>query len=160
VTVAAIARIHAAIQTKRPETPIAINTLPFFQSDFDNAVEGVFGQDIGRLSEVVDVFEVMSYHQILRRDAKWPAVIGRDIKRRTSRQAICTLQAKAIYLDGMHAGRGRSTTIKSAEFCSAVDALEVSPVDGICIFTFSQILEMGDTVEGKNMIERLTRFRR
>lgn len=160
VTTAMIARIRDAVQKKRPDTAIAINTLPFFQSDFDNAVEEVFGQDIARLSDVVDIFEVMSYHQILRRNAAWPAAIGSDIKRRTSRWAICTLQAKAIYLEGMHAGRGRSATISSDEFCAAVDALEDSVVNGVCIFTFSQLLEMAETTEGKRMIERLTRFRR
>lgn len=160
VTVDAIARIKASIQNKRPNTPIAINTLPFLQSDFDNAVEEVCGQDIGRLGEVVDVFEVMSYHQILRRDVRWPAAIGSDIKGRTSRQVICTLQAKAIYLDGMHAGRGRSETISGDEFCAAVDAIQSSPVDGMCIFTFSQLLEARETGEGKKVIERLTRFRR
>ena len=160
VTVAAIARIRASIQKTRPDTPVAINTLPFFQSDFDNAVEEVFGQDIGHLSDVVDIFEVMSYHQILRREATWPAAIGGDIKRRTSRQAVCTLQAKAIYLEGMHAGRGRAATISSDEFSAAVDALEGSPVDGICVFTFSQLLETQETDEGRKMIERLTRFRK
>jgi len=60
----------------------------------------------------------------------------------------------------MHVGRGRSETISSDEFCAAVDALEGSPLDGMCIFTFSQLLETGETVEGKKMIERLTRFRR
>ena len=69
VTVEAIRRIRAVVQRSRADTSIAINTLPFFQSDFDNAVEEVFGQDISRLSEVVDIFEVMSYHQILRREA-------------------------------------------------------------------------------------------
>ena len=160
VTTAMIARIRDAVQKKRPGTPIAINTLPFFQSDFDNAVEEVFGQDIARLSEAVDIFEVMSYHQILRRNATWPAAIGSNIKHRTSKRAICTLQAKAIYLEGMHAGRGRSATISSDEFCTAVDALEDSIVDGMCIFTFSQLLEMAETAEGKRIIDRLTRFRR
>jgi hypothetical protein len=162
VTATMIGTIRDAVQKKRPDTPIAINTLPFFQSDsdFDNAVEEVFGQDIARLSEVVDIFEVMSYHQILRRNATWPAAIGGNIKQRTSKRAICTLQAKAIYLDGMHAGRGRSATISSDEFCEAVDALEDSIVDGMCIFTFSQLLEMAETTEGKRMIERLTLFRR
>jgi len=160
VTVDAIAQMRATVQCKRPGTPIAINTLPFFQSDFEDAVEEVFGQDIGRLSEVVDVFEVMSYHQILRRDAAWPAALGSDIKRRTDRQVICTVQAQALYLDGMHAGRGRNATISADEFECAVDELEKSAVDGMCVFTFSQLLERRGTEDGQKMVERLKRFRR
>jgi len=160
VTVRAIGQIRRAVQKLRPDTAIAINTLPFFQSDFDNAVEEVFGQDIVRLSDVVDVFEVMSYHQILGRDAAWPAEIGNDIKRRTSRRAVCTLQAKALYLDGMHAGRGRHSEISAEEFACAVDGLEGSSVDGMCLFTFSQILEARETELGRRAMKRLAGFRR
>jgi len=160
VTVEAIGQIRRTVQMKRPETPIAINTLPFFRTDFDNAVEEVFGQDIGRLSDVVDVFEVMSYHQILRRDAEWPAAVGTDIKRRTNRQVVCTLQAKALYLEGMHQGRGRSARISADEFSRAVTELERSEVDGMCVFTFSQVLEMQETKEGREIVNRLARFRR
>jgi hypothetical protein len=159
-TVSAIGQIRRAVQTKRAGTRIAINTLPFFQKDLENAVEEVFGQDIARLSEVVDVFEVMSYHQIQRRDVLWPAEVGSDIKRRTSKQVICTLQAKALYLEGMHAGRGRTTSISSDEFAHAVDELEKSVVDGICVFTFSQLLERRETDQGRRMVERLAQFRR
>jgi hypothetical protein len=160
VTVQAIGQLRGAIQAERPGTAIAINTLPFFQSDFENAVEEVFGQDIARLSEVVDVFEAMTYHQILRRDAAWPAAVGSDIKSRTSRQVICTLQAEALYLEGMHAGRGRSRKISADEFERAVDEVEESAVDGMCVFTFSQLLGMRETTDGRRMMERLGRFRR
>ena len=36
--------IRKALQAIKPDLQIAINTLPFFLSDFDNAVEEVFGQ--------------------------------------------------------------------------------------------------------------------
>ena len=160
VTAEAIGQMRRAVQTLRPGTVIAINTLPFLRSDFGGAVEEVFGQDIGRLSDVVDVFEVMSYHQILRREPMWPSQVGGDIKARTSKRVICTLQAKALYLDGMHAGRGRSSEISADEFDVAVDELERSVVDGLCIFTFSQLLDIRGTEEGLKMLDRLRRFRR
>jgi hypothetical protein len=160
VTADAIGRIRGAVQKKRADTPVAINTLPFFRADFDDAVEEVFGQDIAVLSEVVDVFEVMSYHQILRRDAVWPAAVGSDIKSRTNKLVICTIQAKALYLDGMHAGRGRSARISADEFRQSVEELEACPVDGMCVFTFSQLLAIRETAEGREMIGRLAGFRR
>jgi hypothetical protein len=159
VTVEAIKQIRNAIQNDHKHIPIAINTLPFFKSDFDNAVEEVFGQDISRLTDVVDVFEVMSYHQILGHDAHWPASIGRDIKWRCKSNVICTLQAKALYLDGMHAGRNRKPYITADEFIQAVDDLEQSTVDGMCVFTFSHLLEAKETSEGRRMLDRLASFR-
>ncbi len=159
VTVEAIGRIRSAIHAVKPDVEIAINTLPFSRTDYDDAVTEVFGQDVSRLNAVVDIFEVMAYHQILGRDAVWPEAIATDIKRRSGSKAICTLQAKAMYLDGMHAGRGRATEIAASEFAGAVDRLERSGVDGICIFTFSQFLEERDTPQGLAMAARLKAFR-
>lgn len=158
-TVSAIEQLRAAVLRERPGTLIAINTLPFFQSDFGNAVEEVFGQDIGQLAKVVDIFEVMSYHQILRRGADWPAAIGTDVKTRSGRRVICTLQAKAYYLDGMHAGHQRAAEISADEFGEAVGAIERSPIDGMCVFTLSDLLDVKKTSEGRRKIESLTGFR-
>jgi hypothetical protein len=160
VTVSAIGRIRGAVHAIRPGIELAINTLPFFRTDFDDAVTEVFGQDVSRLNAVVDVFEVMAYHQILRRDSAWPAAIATDIKERSKARAICTLQAKAIYLDGMHAGHGRAEQIGADEFSDALERLEASPVDGVCVFTLSQLIEQSETARGKAMIERLRDFRR
>jgi len=159
VTVSAIGRIRNAVRAIKGDTEIAINTLPFFRSDFDDAVTEVFGQDVSRLDAVVDVFEVMAYHQILRRDSAWPARIASDIKQRGKARAICTLQAKAIYLDGTHAGHGRADDISAEEFSDAVGRLEASPVDGVCVFTLSQLIERSETADGKAMIARLRNFR-
>lgn len=160
VTVEAIGRIRGAIDAIKPGVSIATNTLPFFRNDFDDAVTEVFGQDVSRLSEVVDIFEVMAYHQILRRDASWPAQIATDIKRRSGAKVVCTLQAKAMYLDGMHAGKGRSPEISAAEFSDAVAEVERSQVEGLCVFTFSQILDDRDTARGHAIADRLRAFRR
>ncbi|MBV9275581.1 MAG: hypothetical protein JO333_16930 [Verrucomicrobia bacterium] len=160
VTIAAINEIRAAVLAIKPDLRIAINTLPFLRTDFEDAVTEVFGQDVARLREVVDIFEVMAYHQILRRDAAWPAAVGSDIKSRSRRSVVCTLQAKPLYLDGMHAGGGRAQSLSPQEFVTAVDALERSTVDGLCVFSFSDLLAMRDSEDGRRMMDRLRRFRR
>jgi hypothetical protein len=157
----AVARIRAAAAAIKPDIKIAINTLPFFLADFDDAVEEVLGQSIPGLAEVSDVFEVMTYHQIIRRDADWPGLIGADIKRRSGgATTVCTVQGSALYLEGMHAGRGRSEAIGTDEFVRAVDGVEASGVDGLCVFTFTDFLAMRDTADGRRRIERLRAFRR
>ena len=160
VTVEAIRNIRAAVDKVRPHAQVSINTLPFFRGDFDNAVEEVFGQDVMRLRDVVDVFEVMAYHQILAKGAEWPAAIASDIRARSRKAAVCTLQTRPLYLEGMHARRGRSETLDADEFCRTVDAVERSDVDGVCIFTFADLLDLGGSSAGNRMIERLRRFRR
>lgn len=158
-TVAAIGQIREALARCKQGLEYSINTLPFFQAEFDNAVEEVFGQDIAMLGSVVDVFEVMAYHQILAKPPTWPAAVATDIRARSGRRAICTLQAKALYLEGMHAGHGRETDIGAADFSTALDALAASPVDGVCVFTLTDLLDMRDTEKGRAMLQHLKNFR-
>ena len=160
VTMQAVGAIRAAVTAIKPDVKIAINTLPFFLDDFDNAVEEVFGQSPARLAPVSDVFEVMAYHQILRRDSAWPAAVASDIKRRSGKTTVCTIQGGALYLNGMHAGRGRAEIITTDEFINAIDAVEATDVDGLCVFTFTDFLDMRDTADGRRRIERLKTFRR
>ena len=160
MTVRAVTTVRAAISAIKPDVKIAINTLPFFIDDFDNAVEEVFGQSPARLATVSDVFEVMAYHQILRQDSDWPGRIATDIKRRSGRTTVCTVQGGALYLEGMHAGRGRAERIDTEEFIRTVDGVEASAAEGICVFTFTDFLDMRDTADGRRRIERLRAFRR
>lgn len=160
VTRDAVGSIRAAIAAIRPGVKIAINTLPFFPSDFDNAVEEVAGQSPAVLRDVADIFEVMAYHQILKRDEAWPAAVAANIKARSGRATVCTLQGAALYLDGMHAGRGRAEHIGLEVFLRAVNLVEATDVDGICVFTFTDFLGMRGTDEGERRIARLRAFRR
>ena len=159
-TTRAVAAIRNAVTAIKPDTRIVINTLPFFLADFDNAVEEVFGQSVSRLAEAADVFEVMTYHQILRRDASWPGAIGSDVKRRSGAVTVCTVQGSALYLNGMHANRGRADIITTDEFIRAVDGVEASGADGVCVFTFTDFLDMRDSADGRRRIDRLKSFRR
>jgi hypothetical protein len=160
VTNHAVSTIRKRVCAIKPDIKIAINTLPFFHDDFENAGEEVFGQSPSRLPEVADVFEVMAYHQILARDAAWPAAIGADIKRRSRSTTVCTIQGSALYLEGMHADRGRNLMISTDEFIDIVDRIENTHVDGLCVFTFTDFLEMRGNADGKRRIERLRSFRK
>lgn len=159
-TVKAIAQIRQSLEPLQSGLQYSINTLPFFREDFGNAVEEVFGQNIARLSSVVDIFEVMAYHQILARPPEWPAAVAQDILSRSGKRAICTLQAKALYLEGMHAGRRRATVITPEEIKAALGGLASTQLDGVCVFTFTDLLDMRDTADGKAMIAHFRNFRR
>ena len=89
----------------------------------------------------VDVFEVMTYHQILKRPTSWLPWIGEEMKARSGRKTVCTLQARPLYLEGIYADAGRSPTLDAEEFAEAVDALADSKVDGVVVFVWSDLLE-------------------
>ncbi len=160
VTCGAVERIRSALRAIKPDIKVAINTLPFSSADFGNVGEEVFGQSPAMLRDVADVFEVMAYHQILGRDASWPARIATDVKRRSQSTTVCTIQGSALYLNGMHAGRGRASAITTEEFLGIVDDVEASEADGLCVFTFTDFLDMRGTAEGKRRIDRLRAFRK
>lgn len=155
----AVRAIRSSVSAIKPDIKIAINTLPFLPTDFDNAVEEVFGQSIVGLGEVTDLFEVMAYHQILRRGTDWPGAIATDVKRRTGVTTVSTVQCRALYTNGMHSKRGRAESISTEEFLETVESVEASEADGICVFTFTDFLDMRGTADGQKRIDRLKRFR-
>jgi hypothetical protein len=159
-TVKTVRTIKNRLAAIKSDIKIAINTLPFFLEDFDYAAEEVFGQSPAGLSAVADVFEVMAYHQILRRSANWTGDIGTDVKRRSGKTTVCTIQGSALYLNGMHAHRGRKEALTTDEFIECVDSVEASAADGLCVFTFTDFLNMRETADGRRRIERLRSFRR
>lgn len=154
-----VARVKSELREYKSDLQVAINTLPFFLTDFDNAVEEVFGQSPSMLGDVANIFEVMAYHQILRKNADWPGQIGADIKRRSKQTTVCTIQGNPLYLEGMHSNRGRATTLSTEEFIQLVDSVERSEADGVCVFTFTDFLGYRDTAEGRRRIDRLRNFR-
>mgnify|MGYP001112910080 CR=1 FL=1 len=121
--------------------PIMLNTLPFGTGDFDGARGKVFGQHIEALAEVVDVFEVMTYSQILKRPTSWIPQSGEEVRSRSGCKTVCTLQARPLYLDGIYAKDNRSPTLDAEEFAEAVSTVESSSVDGLVIFAWSDLLE-------------------
>ena len=143
-----IGRFRSAVQAIVPDAGIVLNTLPFRKDDFDRAMAEVFGQRLEDLAPVVDVFELMTYHQILRRPPSWIADVASEAKARADRVAVCTVQAQALYLDGMHAGRGRASSIDPPEFQEVVSTVARSSADGILFFPFTdflvQVMERGD----------------
>lgn len=137
-----IRQVKTACRRIKPDIEIMLNTVPFGTEDYDGAQEKVFGQRFETLADVVDVFEVMTYHQILKRPTGWIPQIGQEVKLRSSRRTVCTLQAAPLYLHGMHAVENRSQTLGVEEFERAVDAVEaLDAIDGIVVFLWTDFLD-------------------
>ncbi|MFC1936487.1 hypothetical protein ACFLYP_02340 [Chloroflexota bacterium] len=136
-----IRNLKEKIREIDPDIQIMLNTLPFGNADYGNAQKSYFGQDIERLNQVVDVFEVMTYHQILNRPVEWIPRIGKEIKERTGKKTYCTIQVKPHYIDGIHKGYMRNEAISVGEFDHTVRLVEEHDLDGVVIFVWSDLLE-------------------
>jgi hypothetical protein len=129
-----IGQVRDACHAIKPDVLIMLNTLPFGAEAFDGAQEQVSGQRIEALAGVVDLFEVMTYHQILRRPTSWIPQAGKEVKSRSGHKTVCTIQARPLYLDGIYARHNRSPTLDENEFSEAVHAVEKASLDGVVVF--------------------------
>jgi hypothetical protein len=163
VVVDVIREVKETARRIRPDIQVVLNTVPFGRFDFDNAIEKVFGQRFESLADVVDVFEVMAYHQILKRPPAWIPHIGEEVKARTGRTTVCTLQAVPLYLDGIHTKERRAQTLDAEEFARATGLVAKSNVDGAVFFIWTdflrQLLSQGDSSR-VDVIRRLGAQRR
>jgi hypothetical protein len=134
-----VEKLRERMRLYRKDALVMLNTVPFNAADYGGCGRELFGQDITLLSEAVDVFEVMGYHQILARPASWLTEAGNYFKGLTDKPVICTVQGSALYTRGMHAGKGRLENIDAAEFEAALAAVARSRADGAAVFTLSDI---------------------
>ncbi len=142
VIASAVATVRERVTDIRPDIKIMLNTVPFGRADYDNAIDEVFCQSFEKLSPIVDSFEVMTYHQILKRPLEWIPLIANEVKERTGREVLCTLQAKPLYLDGMHRSGGRRRELPIEEFAAALAQVRASKADGVVVFIWSDFLQL------------------
>ncbi len=151
-----VATLRAAAQRVRPGVEVMINGLALGRGDYGNAVMEVLGQDIAALSGPADHFELMFYHQILRRDpVPWIRSMTAEARGRTSRTLLACLQGRADYVQPMYAAGRRRPEIPIEEFEAAVDAVAGSAADGVMVYHWKDFLE--DELRGAGSMARAIR---
>jgi hypothetical protein len=141
--VAVVDRIAAAVRAARPQIEIMLNTLPFPASDFAglDARREIAAQDLGMLRGSVDRFELMTYLQILDRPDSWLEMVVADARRSVpDRPLYCTLQVAPLYIDGIHAGRGRAREITAEELDHSARTALAAGADGLVFYHWTDFL--------------------
>ncbi|MFH1339489.1 MAG: putative glycoside hydrolase [Candidatus Omnitrophota bacterium] len=93
VIVDAIRKVKGAIKKYRKDAIIGIFTVPWKEEDFDNAIYKVIGQDIEKLSGIVDVFSPMTYHLICGRNTAWITSVVQWTKSKTDTEVWPIVQS-------------------------------------------------------------------
>jgi hypothetical protein len=154
-----VARLEAAAVRSRPGLEVMINGFGLGASDYGNAVEEVLGQDIELLSAHAEHFELMFYHQILRREPmSWIARVVAETRPRTDRTLLACVQGSADYLDPMYAPGRRSPTIPIDEFRRALRAVLDSEADGLMLYHWNDVLVDEEAGDG-SMVRALCDFK-
>jgi len=156
VIAAAVEHIRDAVRYEVGSVPVMLNTLPFFPDEEDGALRNAYGQHWEILAPSVDVFEVMTYHQILDRPTSWIGDMVRCVRNRVSQSVAATIQVSPLYLEGMHAGHGRNPRLDPAEFRMALEEASFAGADRVVLFTWDDLLN-ADDVEVSRKLEMLVR---
>lgn len=138
-----IDRIAASVRSARPHLEVMLNTLAFPASDFDG-IDGrreIAAQDLAILRGSVDRFELMTYLQILDRPDSWLEPVVADARGPLpDRPLYCTLQVAPLYIDGIHAGRGRAREITAKELDHSARAALAAGADGLVFYHWTDFL--------------------
>ncbi len=154
-----VASLRTAAKRVRPGIEVMANCVALGRGDYENAVMEVLGQSLEAMSAATDHFELMFYHQIMRREpGVWIRSMVAEARARTPRTILACLQGKADYLDPLYSAGRRRPTIPIEEFQTALDAIAVSPADGVMVYHWKDFLE-DQAVGGGRMAAALRAFK-
>lgn len=142
-----------------PGTKIMLNGIPFGRDDFDNAEIEVFGQRPEKLGNIIDLLEVMTYFQILKKPVSWIKEIIDELSERFAKKTYCTIPSMPYYIEGNYTKDYRKKEISLQEFKLAIETAIDSKSSGAIFFgteIFEQIFVNKDTSR-INIIKNLIR---
>ncbi|NUT33736.1 MAG: hypothetical protein HOV79_11745 [Hamadaea sp.] len=139
----AVGQVRAAVDG----IPVMLNGFGLGGADFGNAVEEILAQRFADLDPFVDVYELMFYFQIQRRDpAQWiPARIA-EARKQTARPLLACLQGGPEYLAPRYAAGRRSPEITDGEWRQALRA--AARADGVLVYSWRDLLRDPARVTG------------
>lgn len=136
-----VGHLRQAVREVIPDIELMVNLVPFSKEELGGAVEELLGQRVESLTPFVELFEVMVYHQILKRDPrKWIPKLVADLRSRTDRSLVPCLQVRPTYLEGHHASARRRSMIGPEEFESCVEAVQSSGAGNIATYHWTDLL--------------------
>ncbi|MDE2398209.1 MAG: hypothetical protein KGM91_22465 [Burkholderiales bacterium] len=155
---AVVQRLRAAVLEARPGLDLVLNGFGLGRDDLGNAVEEVLGQRLGALEASVDHFDLMFYHQILKREsAPWIARRIAQARSETGRNLLACLQVRAEYLEPLYVRGRRRLRIGDREWEGALRAVASAGADGVLAYSWRDLL--ADEATGGSRVRELQRYR-
>jgi hypothetical protein len=100
VIVRAVKTLADAARGVKPGVKLSLHAVPWRAEDFGGALRAVAGQDLARLSPLVDFISPMCYHHMVRRTPDWVHSVVEDMERRTGAAILPSIQVKEAYIPG------------------------------------------------------------
>lgn len=122
-------RFTNQIKDTDPKIKVGLFSVPWMNSEYNNAIENIIGQDFSMLSKTkIDIYSPMVYHKLCYRDTKWIHNITAYFKEKTHKRIIPIIQCF-----------NEPSTLSDDEFTSAAKIGLQSPSSGIIIFSANHI---------------------
>lgn len=129
-----IKQVKDSIKIIDPEMKIMLNGVPFGEKDFRNAGVELLGQRPETFSPVVDILEIMTYFQILKRPISWIPMVVNELSKRFGKNTYCTIPSIPYYTEGIYVNDNRSKEINTKEFSNAIENVVNSNASGVIFF--------------------------
>ncbi len=152
------ARLRAAARDVVPDADVICNGFGLGRDDFGNAVEEVLGQRPSDLDAAVDVYELMFYFQIQKRDPEtWIPERVAEVREQTTHTVLADLQGGAEYLEDIYAPGRRKREITEQDWLAALRGVARSGADGVLVYSWRDLL--ADEARGGERVRRLQEYK-
>lgn len=131
------------IEVKKVKPGIKINThiVPWRQSDYNNAIRQVAGQDITEIAKYTNYLSPMTYSHMLKREPEWVHSVVEDLHKQSNSSILPSIQVNKAYLD---------TPLELLEFRRNLEEALKSPSAGVVFWSWQQL---DDYPEKKEVIK-------
>jgi hypothetical protein len=93
-------RIFGEIRALAPDVALAVQTVPWRETDLDGAIRSRAGQDVPGLARHVDWVAPMAFTQMLGQTASWKEQLLAHVRASTGKLVCFYVQAEALYRAG------------------------------------------------------------
>jgi uncharacterized lipoprotein YddW (UPF0748 family) len=123
-------QLFTEIRSTGSEAKLAVNTVPWRESDLDGAIRSSAGQDITRLARGVDLVVPMAFTHILHRTPEWKRDLLAYTREATGKPVVAYVQTDAL---------SPEEPITLAQFEDELTAALAETYAGVAVFHYEQL---------------------
>ncbi|MDA3898907.1 MAG: hypothetical protein PF637_00155 [Spirochaetes bacterium] len=120
------------IRDYNPDIEIGIKTVPWKESDFDNAISHVVGQDVARLARYVDFIAPMTYSHMVKQPPQWIDEVVQEVSEKSGKRVFPGVQLAQTY---------RDEPVQSDELNAMISYAAQKPAAGVLIFHYDTLVD-------------------
>lgn len=123
-------RIFDQVRTLAPDAKLAVQTVPWRDTDLDGAIRSRAGQDIDGFARLVDMLAPMAFTQMLGQSVQWKRELLTHVQSRTGKPVCSYVQAEPLYRKGR---------ITADQFAGELAQARAADPAAIVVFQYEQL---------------------